>query len=79
MTTNIIGPIGVNLGAARATAAYYLAPTPYAVLHIGSTITLHARPGDTDPATLRDLAAKATEIADWLEQHSAKAGELDVA
>ncbi|MFD9630145.1 hypothetical protein [Streptomyces violascens] len=79
MTTNIIGPIGVNLGAARVTAAYYTAPTPYAVLHIGSTITLHARPGDTEPATLRDLAAKAAEIANWLEQDSAKAGEINAA
>jgi hypothetical protein len=78
-TTGIICPVGVNLRTGSVTTTYTLAPSPYAVLHIGSAVTLHARPEDTDPAVLRDLAAHATDIANWLEKQNAKAGELDAA
>ncbi|MDR3083421.1 MAG: hypothetical protein LBV60_21305 [Streptomyces sp.] len=77
--TRIIGPTGVDLGADRVTTSLYLSPSPYAVLHVASVIGFYARPGFADPAMLRDLAAKATEIADWLEKQQAEAGELDAA
>lgn len=78
--TRISAPISVDLGADRVTAGFHQVPSgPFAALNIASVIRLYAIPGATDPATLRDIAAKATEIADWLEQDSAKAGEINAA
>lgn len=78
--TRISGPISVDLGADRVTASFQQVPSgPFALLHIAGVIRFHAVPGLTDPDTLRDLAAKATEIANWLEQQTASGGELDAA
>ncbi|RCH70536.1 hypothetical protein DT019_03330 [Streptomyces sp. SDr-06] len=77
--TRPTGPIAFALGGDSVTASYSIAPSPYAILHVGSALTLHATPGVADPAVLRDLAAKASEIANWLEQDSVEAGELDAA
>lgn len=79
--TQPIGPSGFTLGGDSVTITYNLAPNPYAVLHVGSALTLHATPGVTDPATLLELAARAAEAAGWLQYQAekAQAGELNAA
>lgn len=79
--TYINNAIPVTLGGDSVTTTYTLAPTPFAVIHVGAPLTLHVTPGVTDPATLLELAAQAIEAAGWLQRQTetAQAGELDAA